>query len=385
MAKKPISNSKAKRIRRRLRQGLLKQPVRVSGEIDFSGDGNLKVIQPQLRGCDRLILRGCINLTTLPQDLKVDVLDVSGCTSLRKLPPGLRAKVLIAENSGLRGMAASVRVSHQMNLRNCRYLKQLPNKLRVSYLMLAGCTALERLPDKMRIAHLDVTGCTALQDWGEGSSFVRDDTSEIHYRQYRRPLSHTLIARDCTQISELPNWLRTLQRLDIRNCDKLGNLPSNLAHVYTLEIGNTNMDGRPPNVIYDHLNWNGVRINAKIAWAPQLITIEDIWREENLEVRRVMIERMGYERFFREADAEIIDIDEDAGGERQLLRVTLPRATMRWQRGREEPIVCLSVSCPSTARQYVLRVPPHVRTCHQGAAWIAGFDDPALYNPVLET
>ncbi|MEO0565081.1 MAG: hypothetical protein AAF125_23440, partial [Chloroflexota bacterium] len=79
--------------------------------------------------------------------------------------------------------------------------------------------------------------------------------------------------------------------------------------------------------------------------------------------------------------ADLLDIDEDAGGERQLLYVELPEAN-RWTR--EEPIVCLNVRCPSTGHQYMLRVPPHIRECHTAAAWLAGFDDPSRYKPLVE-
>ena len=68
--------------------------------------------------------------------------------------------------------------------------------------------------------------------------------------------------------------------------------------------------------------------------------------------------------------------DEDAGGPRQLLRIELEG---------DEPLVGLACCCPSTGRQYFIRVPPATKTCHQAAAWIAGFDDPKLYKPALET
>jgi hypothetical protein len=61
---------------------------------------------------------------------------------------------------------------------------------------------------------------------------------------------------------------------------------------------------------------------------------------------------------------------------RQLLRVLLPN---------DEPLICLSVIDPSTGRQYILRVPPNMETCHQAAAWIAGFDNPDDYHPLVET
>ena len=98
--------------------------------------------------------------------------------------------------------------------------------------------------------------------------------------------------------------------------------------------------------------------------------------ETNAELRRVLLERMGYERFLQEADAEVLDRDRDPGGERRLLKVPL--------RG-DEDLVCLSVICPSTGRQYLLRVPPRLRNCRRAAAWIAGFDNPDDYRPIVET
>jgi hypothetical protein len=85
---------------------------------------------------------------------------------------------------------------------------------------------------------------------------------------------------------------------------------------------------------------------------------------------------MGYDAFLSEAAAQVLDQDVDPGGERRLLKVPLPR---------DEDLVCLAVYCPSTGRQYILRVPPTTRTCRHAAAWIAGFDDPDEYRPLVET
>ncbi|ULH16181.1 hypothetical protein MF271_06080 [Deinococcus sp. KNUC1210] len=51
----------------------------------------------------------------------------------------------------------------------------------------------------------------------------------------------------------------------------------------------------------------------------------------------------------------------------------------------DESLVALNMQCPSTGRSYFIRVPPSTTTCHQAAAWIAGFDDPAQYRPVMES
>jgi hypothetical protein len=101
-----------------------------------------------------------------------------------------------------------------------------------------------------------------------------------------------------------------------------------------------------------------------------------VLREINIERRRVILERVGNERFIKEAQPEIVHADKDAGGERRLLRVKMDG---------DEDLVVVHVRCPSTAREYLIRVPPTMRTCRQAVAWTAGFDNPDDYAPVLET
>lgn len=117
-------------------------------------------------------------------------------------------------------------------------------------------------------------------------------------------------------------------------------------------------------------------MNERIAFQPETITADEILREENTELRRVLLERMGFECFMQAAQSEEIDQDTDAGGVRRLLRISVDAG---------ENYVGLAVIDPSMGRQYILWVSPHMETCHQAAAWIAGFDNPDNYNPVLET
>jgi hypothetical protein len=383
MAHKRLTKTRAKRIRRRLRRDELKHPVKVVGEINFNNDPTLEEISPYLRGCEKLILRDCVNLHTLPDNLKVDLLDIAGCLSLRKLPSGLHARNLVAWNSGLRGMAGSVKVHEILNLSNCREFVRLPNKLNLWYLYLQGCVSLIALPDNLWVSHLDMSGCINFTTWGAEGRIIdipKHPRDHSAWRGVNAPRS--VILNNCRRLTYLPEWMNTLHYLDIRNCINLTTLPASLQSVTHLEIGDSGVVQRPDGVTYRALYWNGVSVSEQIAWQPETLTVDDALRESNLEVRRVIIERIGYERFFAEADADLLDIDEDSGGERQLLRVNLPD-TSRFHM--DEAIVCLAVNCPSTQRQYVLRVPPNMRNCHQAAAWIAGFDNPQFYRPLIET
>ena len=106
------------------------------------------------------------------------------------------------------------------------------------------------------------------------------------------------------------------------------------------------------------------------------MTGQDILNVENIELRRVLIERLGYETFLQQVGGLIRSSDRDAGGERQLVCIPFED---------DEALMVLKVICPSTGHIHVLRVPPYIRTCREAAAWVAGFTNPDEYNPLIET
>jgi hypothetical protein len=164
--------------------------------------------------------------------------------------------------------------------------------------------------------------------------------------------------------------------LDINGCANLRELPEGLQVSSWLDLANTGIKSLPDSMNGVNLRWRGVPIDERIAFQPQSITVSEVLDQPNSELRRVLLERMGYEKFLAEAQAKVLDSDRDPGGERRLLYVPMQN---------DEPLVCLAVYCPSTGRQYMLRVPPKMRTCRQAAAWIAGFDREEDYQPIAET
>jgi hypothetical protein len=78
-------------------------------------------------------------------------------------------------------------------------------------------------------------------------------------------------------------------------------------------------------------------------------TGQEILRTDNVEIRRIQIERLGYETFLQQVGGIIRDRDTDAGGERQLICIPFED---------DEPLMLLKVVCPSTGHIHVLRVPP---------------------------
>jgi hypothetical protein len=303
----------------------------------------------------KLILAG-----EAPEGLRVrGRLDLTN-TGAIDLPRGLRCYHLELRGSGVRAFPEGLEVEYKLDLQDCRSLEELPEGLKVGSLVLRGCTALRALPEGLDVYFLDLQGCARLEGWPR--------RAQIRIGR--------LNASGCTRLTTLPEGLRSLAQLDVSNCPNLRELPEGLGVSSWLDIGGSGVTRLPDSLAGVRLRWRGVPVDERIAFRPETITTAEIVGERNAERRRVLLERFGFERFMREAEADIVDEDCDAGGERQLLRLRLVG---------DEDLVCVSVKCPSTGRRYLLRVPPTMRTCRQAVAWTAGFDDPKLYRPLVET
>ncbi len=315
--------------------------VTVARNLNLEGCPQISELWPGLRLMS-LKINECSGLTRLPDDLEVShKFEARECTGLQALPIGLR-KLLLVDVTG------------------CALLSTLPPELDVYRLIARNCRNLRALPEKLHAVIVDISGCSQLAAWPSAGIAGL-------WRLYMG---------GCSQLASLPPGNITLNQLDIADCPRLTELPTALRVTDWLDIAGTPLRYLPPTAKGFRLRWHGVMVSAQVALHPQTITARQVLREQNVEVRRVMIERMGPQRFIREAHPDLLDLDEDAGGQRALLRINL---------GREEPLVYLQVQDPSTGRQYLLRVPPTMTTCRQAAAWVAGFDDPDAYHPVQET
>ncbi|WP_394437791.1 DUF6745 domain-containing protein [Streptomyces sp. SGAir0957] len=122
--------------------------------------------------------------------------------------------------------------------------------------------------------------------------------------------------------------------------------------------------------------WRGMPVPADFLAGLAGLTPQRIREEENAELRRVMLEHFGYDRYLTESGAE--PVHRDATG--ILWRVQLPG---------DEDVVMVEVvnSTPEpdgTHRTYWLRVPPRTRTAREGVAWTFGLQADA-YEPQRET
>ncbi|MCV0384783.1 MAG: hypothetical protein K5799_15280, partial [Erythrobacter sp.] len=77
--------------------------------------------------------------------------------------------------------------------------------------------------------------------------------------------------------------------------------------------------------------WHGVVADEDVVLSPEQITVADIDQEENVEVRRTLIERFGIERFMREGGGRLVHEDETG---RLWRRPTPPSGERFYQRSR---------------------------------------------------
>ncbi len=122
--------------------------------------------------------------------------------------------------------------------------------------------------------------------------------------------------------------------------------------------------------------WHGVSVERRIIEDPETITPQEIQETENIEVRRVLIDRYGLPRYLEESGAKAISEDE-AG---VLYRIPIAN---------DEPLVMVKVinstaEPDGTFKEYFLRVPPFVRTAKEAVAWTFGFEE-SDYVPVVES
>jgi hypothetical protein len=105
--------------------------------------------------------------------------------------------------------------------------------------------------------------------------------------------------------------------------------------------------------------WHGIRVPERVIMRPQEITCQEIMAEQNAEVRRVMIERYGFDRFIVDSKAKVLN----RVGEYELVSVPDPA---------EGSIKALKMVCPSTSAVYVHPVAPECETVEAALAWKRG-------------
>ena len=114
---------------------------------------------------------------------------------------------------------------------------------------------------------------------------------------------------------------------------------------------------------------HGVRVTEQIVLRPETLTTEQIMKEDNAEVRRIMCEKMGWEKFIHEAKLKLIhECDDPANMPNKLRLYDTPEQVLG------VPVRLLSVvnatpKLNGEIPRYAITVPAEIDSALAGAAW----------------
>jgi hypothetical protein len=114
---------------------------------------------------------------------------------------------------------------------------------------------------------------------------------------------------------------------------------------------------------------HGVRVEEYIVMRPHEITVAKIKAEDNAEIRRIMIDRMGIQKYIDATGAKVVQMDmvSIGGG----LKQAMPRALIRDDFGNQ----FMEGTDSSTERCYFMPVDPEAKTCQQAHESICGLKE----------
>ncbi|WP_414644155.1 DUF6745 domain-containing protein [Allocoleopsis sp.] len=115
--------------------------------------------------------------------------------------------------------------------------------------------------------------------------------------------------------------------------------------------------------------YHGVRLLEKYGKVhPNQWQAQWLLEEKNAELRRVLIQGIGYDRICQELQA----IELDSGQEYTLIQIDSDVDL--------EPIYLLKMTCPSTGYIHALRVPPDMKSAREAIFWVNWGVDPEEFS-----
>ncbi len=155
------------------------------------------------------------------------------------------------------------------------------------------------------------------------------------------------------QISVLPQSIANLSRLEFLN---LTNNP--IEDLSPLKNLSDKLEVRIFDVALPHRYWRKFS-----EWEPQWLLDED-----NIEIRRRLIQQLGYERICQELKVEELD----KWREYTLLKIDRLERIYNWREEmlNREPMLLLKMTCPSTGHIHILRVPPEMVSAEAAITWV---------------
>jgi hypothetical protein len=100
----------------------------------------------------------------------------------------------------------------------------------------------------------------------------------------------------------------------------------------------------------------GIRVDEQLVMSPETQSIAQIEGEKNEEIKRIRLNRYGWQRYLQETEAQVLDVSVHA-----------------WMESLMRPKDGITVLCtydPSTGRPYALEVDPRCKTCEEAQRYL---------------
>lgn len=384
---------------------VLPADAEIDGDLVLRRAPYLREIPAGFRVNGGMMIVDCPNLTHLPDGLKLhgDLILIS-CPNLKNLPVNLKVHNLTVIDCGITALPAGLAVKGRVRLQRCRELvdisvlslaqerwirtliiQECPKVVLPKWLSVRGTLILEKLLHKE--IHTQFK-CRLLQF--KNMPRLKAVTTPFHVEE-RVTFRHCPALRAlpgqavtvnilemirCTAITTLPPKFNVRQKIDLTGCTHFTAFQDDMFFEGTLDVSETALTKLPSGMRQCQVLWRGHRIPQHYYFEFVQVNPLTLLGEANAEVRRLVFEKIGSKTFFAGAPHQVLDQDRDPGGVRRLLS---------FQLSANRNVLFLHCFCPSTGREYLLGLPPTINTCHQGAAWLAGFDNPDDYQPAQET
>ena len=114
--------------------------------------------------------------------------------------------------------------------------------------------------------------------------------------------------------------------------------------------------------------WDGIAVPERLAAARDQLTADMVARIDNQELRRVAVDRLGWERFLATASAEL-HAQDDYG------KLWATSVRIDGEHVQLVEVVNATAEPDGSHRRYFLRVPPTARTAREAVGWTFGFDN----------
>ena len=300
-------------------------------------------------------LSSLVNLTSLDLGYNYQLTDISPLSSLVNLKQLKLQGNSITDISPLSSLVnlTSLEISeHGIETKDISPLSSLVNltSLNLSH---TGITDISPLSSLVNLTSLDLC-LNSITDISPLSSLVNLKELDLDYNRIT----------DISPLSSLVN----LKELDLEGNQITDISPlSSLVNLKGMGLSDNQITDLNPLQSLDNLDGvfiYGVGLPKKYFTDQQQWQAKWLLSEENAEIRRLLIQTIGYDRICQELEA----IELDAWREYTLLGIDINVD--------EEPIYLLKMTCPSTGHIHVLRVPPEINSARDAIRWVNWDIDP---------